>query len=138
MVSYNNITKLTYYHENKLFDKILDLVFELCNSTNLLNILQFIKQERFVEDNSNIKISYENKEVIIFKENFLLNLPESFPKTITQDEFEYTIDYPNFIDKNISPMYCIKKITYNGEEHIFKTQEDYNLIPAKLYNKLKD
>lgn len=138
MVSYNNITKLTYYHENKLHDKLLALIFKLSNSTNLLNILQFIKQERFVEDNSNIKISYENKEVLIFKENFLINIPEHSSKEIHYDGFNYTIGYPSFVNFKINPTHCIKKISYKGEEHILKTQEDYNLIPARLYNNLKE
>ena len=40
MVSYNNITKLTYYYENKLYNEILDLVFELCNSEALSNLVE--------------------------------------------------------------------------------------------------
>ena len=137
MVSYNDITKLTFYYENKQYNKILDHIYELCGSNNILNILQFIKQERFVEKTSNIKLNYNDKEIIIFKENFLLNIPESASNTITHEEFTFTLGYPNIIDYNCSPMYCIKKITYNEEEHILKTQEDYNLIPIKLYNNLK-
>ena len=76
MVSYNDITKLTFLYENKLHNKLLDYIFNLCGSTNILDILHFIKQERFVEDSANIKINYDNKEVIIFKENFLTDLPE--------------------------------------------------------------
>ena len=34
--------------------------------------------------------------------------------------------------------FTIKKIEYNGEEHILKTQEDYNLIPVTLYKNLKN
>ena len=46
MVSYNDITKLTFYYENKQYNKILDHIYELCGSNNILNILQFIKQEQ--------------------------------------------------------------------------------------------
>jgi|19_taG_2_1085344.scaffolds.fasta_scaffold06016_2 hypothetical protein len=137
MVSYNDITKLTYYHENKQYNNILDHICELCGSNNILNILEFIRQERFVEKGSNIKLNYNDKEIIIFKENFLLDIPEAASNTIIQDEFIFTLGYPNIINHKCSPMYCIKKITYNKEEHILKTQDDYNLIPVKLYNKLK-
>ena len=138
MVSYNNISKFTYYYENKLYDKILDLVFELSNSTNIIDILQFIKQERFVEENSSIKLNYNDKELIIFKEDFLNNIPQNCSNTITYDNFTFTIGYPNIINYKCSSMYCIKKIEYNGEEHILKTQEDYNLIPVTLYKNLKN
>ena len=138
MVSYNNISKFTYYYENKLYNKILDLVFELSNSTNIIDILHFIKQERFIEENSSIKLNYNDKELIIFKEDFLNNIPQNTSNTITHDNFTFTIGYPNIINYKCSSMYCIKKIEYNGEEHILKTQEDYNLIPVTLYKNLKN
>jgi hypothetical protein len=137
MVSYNDITKLTFFHENKLHNNILDHIFNLCNSNNIIDILQFIKQEKFIEESSNIKINYDQKEIIIFKENFLNNIPELEPKSIVHNEFEYIIDYPNIINYKCSPVYCIKKIKYNGEEYILKNQEDYNLIPMKTYLDLK-
>jgi hypothetical protein len=137
MVSYNDITKLTFFHKNKQNTKILDYIFKLCNSNNIIDILQFIKREKFIEESSSIKLTYDEKELIIFKENFLKNIPESEPKSIEYNEFEYTIDYPNIINFKCSPVYCIKKIKYKSEEHILKTQEDYNLIPTKTYLDLK-
>ena len=137
MVSYNNITKLTYYYENKLYNEILDLVFELCNSTNILDILRFIKKERFIEKNSSIKLNYNEKEIIIFKENFLINIPENTTSKTTIDDFTFTLSYPNIIEHKCSPMYCVKTIEYNKEQYILKNQKDYNLIPVTTYSKLK-
>jgi hypothetical protein len=137
MVSYNDITKLTFLYENKLHNKILDYIFNLCGSTNILDILHFIKHERFAEESSNIKINYENKEVIIFKENFLTNLPERNTQSYTYNEFEYFIDYPDIINYTCSPAYSIKKIKYCGEEYSFNTIEDYNILPVTMYSDLK-
>ena len=50
----------------------LPIFLNLSKSNNLIDILNFIKDERFVEETSNIKLNYENKEVLIFTENFLL------------------------------------------------------------------
>ena len=137
MVSYKDITKITYFYENKQFDKMLDYVFVLCNSNNILDILSFIRKERFLEDISNIKINVDNKEVIILKENFLLDIPTSSPTSILIDEFEYILDYPNIINHKFSPIYCIKKIKYREETYNLDSHKDYNIIPAKTYNNLK-
>ena len=46
MVSYNDITKLTFFYENKQHNKILDYITNLCKSSNIIDILNFIKTER--------------------------------------------------------------------------------------------
>ena len=38
MVSYNDVTKLTFLYENKLHDKILEYIINLCGSNNILDI----------------------------------------------------------------------------------------------------
>ena len=81
MVSYNQVSKLTYYSENNRKKEFLDLFISLCGSKNLLDVLSFVKYERFVEENSSIKLSYKEKEIVVFEENFLLNIPESSPTT---------------------------------------------------------
>ena len=137
MVSYNDVTKLTFLYENKLHDKILEYIINLCGSNNILDILHFIKQEKFVEETSSIKINYDQKEVVIFKENFLTDLPTKKSETFTIDDFEYVISYPDIIENTCSPMHCIKKIVYCGEEHVFKSTNDYNVIPITIYTELK-
>ena len=47
MVSYNDIAKFTYYHENNKEKEALDLLFKLSNTTNLIDILNFLKAEKF-------------------------------------------------------------------------------------------
>ena len=137
MVSYNDITKLTFFYENKLHNKIIEYVISLCGSNNILDILHFIKQERFVEETSSIKINYDNKEVIIFKENFLTDLPTKKSESHILNDFEYIIGYPDILDYTCSPMHCIKKIIYCGEEHVFNSTNDYNVIPITTYTELK-
>ena len=72
MVSYNDVTKLTYYSEHNKDKELIDLFCSICGSNNIIDILQFIKSERFVEENSSIKLLFDDKELLIFKENFLL------------------------------------------------------------------
>tara|TARA_Y100000310_G_scaffold325364_1_gene388728 strand:+ start:1154 stop:1846 length:693 start_codon:yes stop_codon:yes gene_type:complete len=136
MVSYNHVAKLTYYYENDRKKEFLDLFLSLCGSNNLIDILWFIKEERFTEDNSNIKILYEEKEVIIFKEDFLIGLPDPNPTEHTIDGFTFVLDYPNIIDDICKPMYCIKSISHQNETHNLTSLTDFNMIPIALYNKI--
>ena len=68
MVSYNDVTKLTYYSEHNKDKELIDLFCSICGSNNIIDILQFIKSERFVEENSSIKLLFDDKELLIFKE----------------------------------------------------------------------
>ena len=137
MVSYNDVSKLTCYSENKKKKEFLDLFLNLAGSNYVIHILNFIKHERFFEDTSSIKLNFENKEVLVFKENFLLNLPENNKTTHFIDGFEVTLDYPDIIDYKCSYMHCIKELKYNDDILTLKTQEDYNTIPLVLMNKIK-
>jgi len=137
MVSYNDVSKLTYYSENKKKKEFLDLFLNLAGSNNVIHFLNFIKHERFFEDTSSIKLNFDNKEVLVFKENFLLNLPENNKTTHFIDGFEVTIDFPDIIDYKCSYMHCIKELKYNDDILTLKTQEDYNTIPLVLMNKIK-
>ena len=65
MVSYNDIAKFTYYHENNKEKEALDILFKLSNTTNVIDILKFLKTEKFAEDNSNIKLQIDSREVIV-------------------------------------------------------------------------
>ena len=137
MVSYNQVSKLTYYSENNRRKEFLDLFLSLCGSNTLLDVLSFTKYERFVEENSNIKLNYNGKEVVIFKENFLLNLPESSPTIHKVQDFEVTLDYPSIIDYTCKPMHCIKSIKYNNEIYNLEKNTDFNLITKTIYDELK-
>jgi|TARA_B100000519_G_scaffold198261_1_gene207361 hypothetical protein len=137
MVSYNQVSKLTYYSENNRKKEFLDLFISLCGSKNLLDVLSFVKYERFVEENSSIKLSYKEKEIVVFEENFLLNIPESSPTTHKIQDFDITVDFPNIIDYTCKPMHCIKSINFNDEIFEFKTNADFNLIPKTIYTELK-
>lgn len=136
MVSYNQIAKLTYFSENKRRKDFLDLFLSLCKTNKLIDILHFIKAERFIEDNSNIKLLYKEKELVIFQEDFLLDIPESSPSIHKFNDFEITLDFPNIIDYTCKPMHCIQSISYKEEVLDLKSNTDYNYIPKTLYDKL--
>lgn len=136
MVSYNDITKFTYYHENKRSRELLDLLFTICNSRNILDIFNFLKHERFIEESASIRLIFDDKELLIFKEDFLLDIPVSNSTTHIIDDFTVSLDYPNIIEYNCKPMHCIKSISYNGETHILNCSKDYNIIPSTLYKKI--
>jgi hypothetical protein len=137
MVSYNQVAKLTYYSENNKKEDFLNLFLSLCKSNNLVDVLHFIKNERFGEENSSIKLLYHNKEILIFKENFLLNIPDPSSSVHIIEDLEVTLDYPDIIEHTCKPMHCIKNINYNNETRYFKTNTDFNIIPKTMYDKLK-
>ena len=103
--------------------------------TNVPARMKFLKTEKFAEDNSNIKLQIDSREIIVYKENFLIDIPESDPITIKEDEFVFEIDYPSIIDYKCLPMYCLKSISYDNSKFVFESQEDYNLIPVKISKK---
>lgn len=137
MVSFNHVAKLTYLSENKRNKEFLKLFLSLSKSNNLIDILNFIKDERFTENNSSIKLNYQNKEVLIFKENFLIDIPESNPTTHTVDDFIFTIDYPHIVEHTCKPLHCIREIQSLNESFKFETIDDYNNIPITTYKKIE-
>jgi len=137
MVSFNNVAKLTYFSENKKNKEFLELFLSLSKSNNLIEVLNFIKDERFAENNSSIKLNYQNKEVLIFKENFLIDVPESNPTTHTVDDFIFTIDYPHIVEHTCKPLHCIREIQSLNESFKFETIDDYNNIPITTYKKIE-
>tara|TARA_R110000751_G_scaffold213725_2_gene317266 strand:- start:4098 stop:4787 length:690 start_codon:yes stop_codon:yes gene_type:complete len=137
MVSFNHVAKLTYFSENKRNKEFLKLFLSLSKSNNLIDVLNFIKDERFAENNSSIKLNYQNKEILIFKENFLIDIPESNPTTHTVDDFIFTIDYPHIVEHTCKPLHCIREIRSLNESFKFETIEDYNNIPITTYKKIE-
>ena len=71
MVSYNDVTKLTYYSEHNKDKELIDLFCSICGSNNIIDILQFIKSERFVEENSSIKLQSHYRGLIILFKSYL-------------------------------------------------------------------
>ena len=139
MVSYNDVAKLTYYSENKKNNnEVIDLFLDLCGSKNIIDIFNFIKHERFIEDSSCIKLNLQGKEILVFEENFLINIPEKSKKEYYFDDFKITLDYPDIVNHSCSYIHCLKEIEYGGDTLILKTQEDYNNIPLTLMNKIKE
>ena len=137
MVSFNHVAKLTYFSENKRNKEFLKLFLSLSKSNNLIDVLNFIKDERFAENNSSIKLNYQNKEILIFKENFLIDIPESNPTTHTVDDFIFTIDYPHIVEHTCKPLHCIREIQSLNESFKFETIDDYNNIPITTYKKIE-
>ena len=137
MVSYNDVAKLTYYSEHNKNKELIDLFCSICGSYKIIDILEFIRYERFVEESSSIKLLFKEKDLLIFKENFLLNIPEPSPTTHTIDDITFYLDFPKIVDYNCKPMHCIQSISYGGDHHNMDSTEDFNIIPITLYRKLE-
>jgi len=137
MVSYNDVTKLTYYSEHNKDKELIDLFCNICGSNKIIDILQFIKSERFVEENSSIKLLFNDKELLIFKENFLLDIPDSYPTTHTIDDVIFYLDFPKIVNYKCQPMHCIQRVSYGADHHDMDSADDFSIIPITLYKKLE-
>lgn len=137
MVSYNDVTKLTYYSEHNKDKELIDLFCSICGSHKIIDILQFIRHERFVEETSSIKLIFNDKDLLIFKENFLLHIPESSPTTHTIDDITFYLDFPKIVDYKCQPMHCIQSVSYDSEHYNMNSNEDFSIIPITIYKKLE-
>jgi len=137
MVSYNDVATLTYYSEHNKNKELIDLFCGICGSPKIIDILRFIRSERFVEENSSIKLLFNEKDLLIFKENFLLNIPDPDPTTHTIEGITFHLDFPKIIDYTCKPMHCIQSVSYDSDHHTMVTNEDFNIIPITLYRKLE-
>ena len=137
MVSYNDVAKLTYYSEHNKNEELIDLFCDVCGSHKVIDILQFIRSESFVEESSSIKLLFNEKDLLIFKENFLLNIPDPAPTTHTIDDITFYLDFPKIVDFSCKPMHCIQSISYGDDHHNMDSNEDFNIIPITLYRKLE-
>lgn len=132
MISYNDIIKISTLHNNKQHDELLEFIITKFPHTNILDLLHKIKQERFLHDTDAIKFNYNKKELVIYKDSFLTELPEYSEEQVIVDDITLTIGYP--AGDFYSTAAFIKEIQY--EDTILKIDKtNYHDIPISLINK---
>lgn len=137
MFTYNDSILISSLFEGKKYTECLDYVYKELNCTCLIDFLIKVKQSKFTSVDASIKLSDKNKEILIFEENFLTNLPDKI--NYNKQIYDYTVTFtaPKIIDGYLNSVYCIDSIVYEGEELKLRTLEDYNLIPFKIINNCK-
>ena len=129
MISYNDIIKITSLYDNKEYNKLLSFVNTKLKSNNILDLLKNILNLKFVNKTDSINLTSNKTELIIYKENFLKNLPEYSETNINIDGATVTISYPS--SKFISIGAFIKKIQKDNK-CITITEKNYKYIPLTL------
>ena len=132
MISYNDVIHLSKLHQDKQYDQILQFIDKKLPSENIIDFFKQCLNERFTEKNDCIKLQINKKELIIFKKDFLKDLPTADQNTYNIDGYHITIGYPNM--SLILPVSCIKKIQHEDLTLDINTS-NYNNIPLSIVKK---
>ena len=129
MISYNDVIEISRLYSQKEFDTLFTYINKKSSSNNIINFLLFCKNNRYKDKNDSIKLTANKKELIVFKDNFLKNLPIYEEKKYKKDEFIITLGYPD--SNSLLKASCIKNIEYNNTSLDFTTTD----IPLFLFKK---
>ena len=129
MISYNDVIEISRLYSQKEFDTLFTYINKKSSSNNIINFLLFCKNNRYKDKNDSIKLTANKKELIVFKDNFLKNLPIYEEKKYKKDEFIITLGYPD--SNSLLKASCIKNIEYNNTSLDFTTTD----IPLSLVRK---
>ena len=132
MISYNDVIHLSKLYQDKQYDKLLQFINKKLPSVDIIDFLKKCIDERFIEDSDCIKLQFDKKELIIYKDNFLKGLPITDRTIYPIDKYHITIGYPT--TSLILPASCIKKIQH-GDVVLDINTSDYNNIPLSLVKK---
>ena len=132
MISYNDVLEISKFYKYKQYDKVLSLTTKKIPSNNVIDFFQKCISERFVEESDCIKLQIDKKELLVYKKDFLKDLPPYEETIYPIDGYHITIGYPN-VDL-ILPASCIKKIQHENTILDINTS-DYNNIPLSLVKK---
>jgi len=132
MISYNDVIKISKLYRDKQYDQILQFIDKKLPSENIIDFFKQCISERFIDDSDCIKLQIKKKELIVFKKDFLTNLPSIEQTTYNIDNYHITIGYPTI--SLILPASCIKKIQHENTILDINTS-DYNNIPLSLVKK---
>ena len=132
MISYNDVLKVSKLYKHKQYDKVFSYITEKLPSKNIIDFLEKCKAEKFIETNDCIKLDISKKELIIYKDDFLKNLPLDKEDIYHIDNYKITIGYPS--TGSTLPASCIKRIQY---QNIFLdvNPNNYDYIPLSLVKK---
>jgi len=132
MISYNDVIHISKLYQDKRYDKLLQVFNKKLPSKDIIDFLKKCIDERFTEDSDCIKLQYKKKELIVYKDNFLKQLPATGQTIHCIDNYHITIGYPS--TSLILPASCIKKIQHENIVLNINTS-DYNNIPLSLVKK---
>ena len=132
MISYNDVIHISKLYQDKRYDKLLQVFNKKLPSKDIIDFLKKCIDERFTEDSDCIKLQYKKKELIVYKDNFLKQLPPPGQTIHRIDNYHITIGYPS--TSLILPASCIKKIQHENTVLDINTS-DYNNIPLSLVKK---
>ena len=132
MISYNDVIHLSKLYQNKQYDKLLQFINKKLPSVDIIEFLKQSIDEKFIEDSDCIKLQFDKKELIVYKDDFLKDLPFTDRTIYTIDKYHITIGYPT--TSLILPASCIKKIQH-GDVVLDINTSDYNNIPLSLVKK---
>jgi len=132
MISYNNVIYISKLFKEKHYDKLLVFINEKIPNNNIIDFLIKCAEERFVRENDCIKLQLEKKELIVYKENFLKEIPSDKTTIHKIDNFHVTIGYPSSL--LFLPATCIKKIQHK-DTVLDINKSDYTDIPLSLIKK---
>ena len=141
MITYNDVVNLSQLYENNKYNECVDFTYTNLNCNNILDFLIRLKKLKFTGKESSIKLLYKDKDVIIFEDDFLTNIPEEKTLYKTIESYKVKISHPKIISGNISKLYCIHSLEMENDIFEFNTIADYNLLPldiaAKCDNEIK-
>ena len=132
MISYNDVIHISKLYEYKHYDELLLFVNKKIPSDNIIDFLNQCIYERFIEESDCVKLYQDKKELIIYKDNFLKDLPSAEQNTYNIDGYHVTIGYPS--PSLIMPASCIKQIQH-GDTILHINTSEYNNIPLSLVKK---
>ena len=132
MISYNDVLKVSKLYKDKQFDEVFSYITERIPSKNIIDFFKKCKAEKFVKTNDCIKLDVSKKELIIYEDNFLKNLPCDTEGIYHIDNYKIIIGYPNI--NSMLAASCIKQIQY--KDIILNVNPDnYSHIPLSLIKK---
>jgi hypothetical protein len=132
MISYNDVLEISKLYQNKQYDKLLQFINKKLPSVDIIEFLNKCIDEKFIEDSDCIKLQFDKKELIVYKDDFLKDLPFTDRTIYPIDKYHITIGYPT--TSLILPASCIKKIQH-GDVVLDINTSDYNNIPLSLVKK---
>jgi len=132
MISYNDLIEASKLHSEKKYKELVEFFIKKIPSKNVIEFLANLKAEKFTEENSAIKLTTNKGDLLIYKENFLKDLPTYSESNHIIDDYFITIGYPS-IDF-FSEASFIKKIEKNGTI-AFINKDNYEDVPLPLIKK---
>ena len=139
MISFNDTLHLTKLYQDNKKQEILNFVSKKISFDNVIEFLDELKKLKFNLSTSHIKLNDNKREIILYNENFITNIPKIKSSEINLNDIIVTISYPSIITE-CNDLYFIKKIHFNDSktEFIFNAKTDYNFLSYDIINKCQE